>query len=89
MFRIGLGISSTRTSSLLLSYSGSRSIVCGVPPSESSPRNRLLLYSAIRSVIDYTYLLFWNVLWSLAPVIAIGVFDRPIGATEHLTREIR
>jgi phospholipid-translocating ATPase len=31
------------------------------------------------SVIDYTYLLFWNVFWSLAPVIAIGVFDRHIG----------
>ena len=29
--------------------------------------------------MDYTYLLFWNVFWSLAPVIAIGVFDRHIG----------
>ncbi|CAG7855112.1 Phospholipid-transporting ATPase DNF1; AltName: Full=Flippase DNF1 [Serendipita indica DSM 11827] len=29
-------------------------------------------------VIDYTYLLFWNVFWSLAPVIAIGIFDRNI-----------
>ncbi|KIM33227.1 hypothetical protein M408DRAFT_61361 [Serendipita vermifera MAFF 305830] len=29
-------------------------------------------------VIDYTYLLFWNVFWSLAPVIAIGVFDRHV-----------
>lgn len=55
----------------------------------SRARRRLLLYSAIRSVIDYTYLLFWNVLWSLAPVIAIGVFDRHIGATEQLTRDIR
>jgi len=88
-FGIGSGTSSTRTSSLLLSYSGSRSTVCGVLPSEPSPRTRLLLYSTIRSVIDYTYLLFWNVLWSLAPVIAIGVFDRPIGATEQLTRNIR
>jgi len=29
-------------------------------------------------VFEYTYLLFWNVFWSLAPVIAIGTFDRNI-----------
>ncbi|KAG8858770.1 hypothetical protein FRB96_004907 [Tulasnella sp. 330] len=29
-------------------------------------------------VFDYTYLLFWNVFWSLAPVIAMGIFDRVI-----------
>ncbi|KAG8758981.1 hypothetical protein FRC14_006959 [Serendipita sp. 396] len=29
-------------------------------------------------VVDYTYLLFWNVFWSLAPVIAIGIFDRNV-----------
>ena len=27
-------------------------------------------------VMSYTYLLFWNVFWSLLPVIAIGLFDR-------------
>ncbi|EJD02206.1 phospholipid-translocating P-type ATPase [Fomitiporia mediterranea MF3/22] len=27
-------------------------------------------------VFEYTYLLFWNVFWSLCPVIAIGLFDR-------------
>ncbi|OCB86698.1 phospholipid-translocating P-type ATPase [Sanghuangporus baumii] len=27
-------------------------------------------------VFEYTYLLFWNVFWSIAPVIAIGLFDR-------------
>ena len=31
------------------------------------------------SVFEYTYLIFWNVFWSLAPVIAIGLFDRNIG----------
>ncbi|KZT54419.1 phospholipid-translocating P-type ATPase [Calocera cornea HHB12733] len=29
-------------------------------------------------VFEYTYLLFWNVFWSLCPVIAIGIFDRNI-----------
>jgi len=27
-------------------------------------------------VFEYTYLLFWNVFWTIAPVIAIGLFDR-------------
>jgi phospholipid-translocating ATPase len=27
-------------------------------------------------VFSYTYLLFWNVFWTLCPVIAIGLFDR-------------
>jgi len=31
------------------------------------------------SVFDYTYLLFWNSFWTLAPVIGIGVFDRFAG----------
>ncbi|KAG9086352.1 hypothetical protein FRC06_003138 [Ceratobasidium sp. 370] len=31
-------------------------------------------------VFEYTYLLFWNVFWSIAPVIAIGIFDRNIDA---------
>jgi phospholipid-translocating ATPase len=28
--------------------------------------------------IDYVYLLFWNAFWTVALVIAIGIFDRPI-----------
>lgn len=28
------------------------------------------------SVMEYTYLLFWNSFWTIAPVIAIGLFDR-------------
>ncbi|KAJ7574583.1 hypothetical protein C8J56DRAFT_1172699 [Mycena floridula] len=29
-------------------------------------------------VFDYTFLLFWNSFWTIAPVIAIGIFDRLI-----------
>ncbi|KAK4698681.1 phospholipid-translocating ATPase, partial [Phenoliferia sp. Uapishka_3] len=32
------------------------------------------------TVYEYTYLLFWNVIWTLLPVIAIGVFDRNISS---------
>ncbi|KAJ7080403.1 hypothetical protein B0H15DRAFT_1025227 [Mycena belliarum] len=31
-------------------------------------------------VFEYTYLLWWNAFWTLAPVIAIGVFDRLVDA---------
>ncbi|KAK0439550.1 phospholipid-translocating ATPase [Armillaria borealis] len=31
-------------------------------------------------VFEYTYLLFWNSFWTIAPVIAIGLFDRLIDA---------
>ena len=31
-------------------------------------------------VFAYVYLLFWNVFWTLCPVIAIGLFDRNIDA---------
>ncbi|KAH9484538.1 Putative phospholipid-transporting ATPase C24B11.12c [Psilocybe cubensis] len=27
-------------------------------------------------VFDYTYILFWNSLWTIAPVVGIGIFDR-------------
>lgn len=29
-------------------------------------------------MFEYVYLLLWNVVWSLAPVIAMGVFDRDL-----------
>ncbi|GAA5841978.1 hypothetical protein JCM11251_001433 [Rhodosporidiobolus azoricus] len=35
-------------------------------------------YSAT-TVYEYTYLLFWNVFWTLVPVIFIGIFDRSVG----------
>ena len=33
-----------------------------------------------RSALDHTHLLPWNPLWPLLPVIAIGLFDRIVGA---------
>jgi len=32
------------------------------------------------SAVEYTYLLFWNSFFTLLPVIAIGLFDRIVGA---------
>ncbi|KIK68118.1 hypothetical protein GYMLUDRAFT_36948 [Collybiopsis luxurians FD-317 M1] len=31
-------------------------------------------------VMDYTYVLFWNSLWTIAPVVGIGLFDRVVDA---------
>ncbi|EKM55031.1 uncharacterized protein PHACADRAFT_255350 [Phanerochaete carnosa HHB-10118-sp] len=38
------------------------------------------IYCAWSSQYDfeYTYLLFWNSFWTIAPVIAMGLFDRPV-----------
>jgi magnesium-transporting ATPase (P-type) len=30
------------------------------------------------TVYEYTYLLFWNVFWTLFPVLFIGIFDRNV-----------
>ena len=40
---------------------------------------RRLTLTLIISVFEYTYLLFWNIFWTLLPVIALGLFDRDIG----------
>jgi hypothetical protein len=37
----------------------------------------LMIY--MPSVFEYTYILFWNSFWTIAPVIGIGVFDRVAG----------
>jgi len=37
-----------------------------------------VLTSAV-SVFEYTYILWWNSFWTIAPVIAIGLFDRIVG----------
>jgi phospholipid-translocating ATPase len=33
--------------------------------------------------MDYTYILFWNSVWTIAPVIGIGLFDRVLGTSQH------
>ncbi|KAF7337884.1 Phospholipid-transporting ATPase [Mycena venus] len=40
------------------------------------------IYNAWSSsyVFEYTYLLWWNAFWTIAPVIAIGLFDRLLDA---------
>lgn len=38
------------------------------------------------SVFEYTYLLFWNSFWTIAPVIGIGLFDRIVGEWFTLPR---
>ncbi|KAF9014178.1 phospholipid-translocating ATPase [Cyathus striatus] len=37
-------------------------------------------------VFDYTYILFWNSLWTIAPVIGIGLFDRILDS--HILMEL-
>ncbi|PPQ72110.1 hypothetical protein CVT24_002421 [Panaeolus cyanescens] len=37
-------------------------------------------------VLEYTYLLFWNSFWTIAPVIGIGVFDR--FADDHVLMDV-
>ncbi|KDR73714.1 hypothetical protein GALMADRAFT_71945 [Galerina marginata CBS 339.88] len=37
-------------------------------------------------VFDYTYILFWNSLWTIAPVVGIGIFDRFLDS--HVLMEV-
>ena len=46
-----------------------------VRPSNHDPLSILKLHSAF----EYTYLLFWNSFWTIAPVLGIGLFDRIVG----------
>jgi len=38
------------------------------------------LTGSITSVMDYIFILFWNSLWTIAPVVGVGLFDRFLGA---------
>ena len=42
-----------------------------------------LIVSFLCSAFEYTYLIFWNSFWTIAPVIAIGLFDRFVGMCLH------
>jgi hypothetical protein len=44
-----------------------------------------LLITHFHSAFDYIYVLFWNSIWTLAPVVGIGLFDRFLGAQSMLT----
>lgn len=46
------------------------------PGTRDLTHNLFILYY---SVFDYTYLLFWNSFWTIAPVLGIGLFDRIVG----------
>lgn len=45
----------------------------------SVPVNLSLNFPFLCSAFEYTYLIFWNSFWTIAPVIAIGLFDRFVG----------
>ncbi|KAF9021969.1 hypothetical protein BDP27DRAFT_1353585 [Rhodocollybia butyracea] len=34
--------------------------------------------------MDYNYILFWNFIWTIAPVVGIGLFDRVLGVPKIL-----
>ena len=91
----GLSTSSTRTLSVSVCYGGSKSSVHGAVNSKSlTVACPARCSSAFYSVFEYTYVLFWNTFWTIAPVIGIGLFDRILGecirpwcqAGEKLTR---
>lgn len=46
----------------------------------TAPRPFLVVLIPVASVFEYTFLLWWNSFWTIAPTIAIGLFDRIIGA---------
>ena len=57
----------------------------GVPLSElTRDRSTSRFNICLHSSIDYIYLLFWNSIWTIAPVIGIGLFDRILGNTQYL-----
>lgn len=78
---IGFSISSTKTLFVLECYGGSKYTMAGVQISESGffIFDKGHTSDAVESVFEYTYLLFWNSFWTIAPVIGIGLFDRLVG----------
>ena len=90
-FLAGSIISFTRTSSVSVYYGGSCSTVDGRQLCKCCYAfGSFLSNGSFPSVFEYTYLIFWNSFWTLCPVIAIGLFDRIVGAyIALLTSEVR
>ena len=59
---------------------GSRSIARGRLHSASCFPCFWRLLTWDYSAVEYTYLLFWNSIFTVLPVVAIGLFDRIVGA---------
>ena len=81
-FLAGSTISFTKTSSVSVYYGGSCSTAHGRQLSKWCRASGSFFLNAVclLSVFEYTYLLFWNSFWTLCPVVAIGLFDRVVGA---------
>lgn len=79
MHALGFWISSTKIWYQLVYYGGSRYIAVGVVLCKWRHYKCRALYSSWYSVFEYIYILFWNSIWTIAPVIGIGLFDRFLG----------
>jgi magnesium-transporting ATPase (P-type) len=89
-FSAGSIISFTRTSSASVYYGGLCSTAHGRQLSKCCCVFWTIFPNGLSlSVFEYTYLLWWNSFWTLCPVIAIGLFDRIVGAyTALLTCDV-
>jgi Phospholipid-translocating P-type ATPase C-terminal len=50
----------------------------------SSPIALTVTSIYVHSAVDYIYVLLWNSVWTIAPVIGIGLFDRILGNIRYL-----
>lgn len=77
----GSCVSSTRICCLSVSNSGLCHTLAGVQTSESFflPLSSTWALKHRASVYDYIYVLFWNSIFTVAPVVGLGVFDRILG----------
>ena len=79
-FTLGLSTFSTRTLFVSEFFGGSKSTAVGVHSSASTaPLPFSPALTSVFSVFEYTFILWWNSFWTIAPVIAIGLFDRIVG----------
>ena len=85
---IGSWTSSIKMSSPSVYYGGSRFMMVGAQTSEPIHVLTSLPCLFQPSVFDYIYILFWNSIWTIAPVIGIGVFDRILGMLFQAPRRV-